>query len=696
MAQPVGRVEIVRDTYFGTTVDDPYRWMEDRYSNEFETWLQEQAAYTRAHLGALSERTPLKARIEALSSAGPMVRDLKTAGERVFYLKQEPGEELPKLVCRSISKGEGEQVLFDPNTLTGEAHTAIDWYYPSRDGSFVAYGISQGGSENSVLHVLDVEQGRALDLAIDRTYFSWVSWLPDNRSFLYRRFPALAADAPATDFFKDARVYLHHLDNDPAADEAVFGRGINPRVELAREDIPSLLTDPGSDWIIARIDHGDRLEVTLYAAPIDGLSTPAACPWQKIADIEDEVADHALVGDTVYLRTHRDAPHFKVIALALNQPDPTHARVIVSESEAVITQILAVGDTLLTLDRLGGMAQMRRVNRETGAISSVALPFIGSIHDWTQDDTRNEVFFKMESWIVSPRIYRYDIGDGRLADTEWLAPWPIDFSDIEVHEVFAPAHDGTPIPLSIMHRKGLRRNGNNPTILTGYGSYGISLDPSFRPMQMAWYERGGIVAVGHIRGGGENGEDWHKAGHLLNKQNTIDDFIACAEYLIEQGYTRPGRLAGEGGSAGGIPTGGALVKRPDLWAVMVMHVPVTNSLRMELTENGPPNIEEFGSVTTEDGFKGLLITDSYSKVQDGVSYPAVLLTGGYNDPRVVIWQPAKMAARLQAATASGKPILLRVEYQGGHGIGQTKAQGNALMADVLAFLCEQMGMMVSK
>lgn len=692
MAQPKARVETVRDTYFGTTIEDPYRWMEDRYSDEFEAWLRAQAEHTRAYLDALPKRTTVQARIEALSNAGPMVRDLKAAGERIFYLKQEPSAEMPGLVCRSVSKDEGEQVLFDPNTLIGEVHTAIDWYFPSRDGRFVAYGISQGGSESSVLHVLDIEQNHQLDLAIDRTYFCWVSWLADNRSFLYRRFPALSADAPATDFFKDSRVYLHRLGDDPDKDQAIFGRGINPRVELARDDIPLLLLEPGSDWVIARVEHGDRLEVTLYAAPIDGLSDPATCPWQKIADIEDEVAEHALAGDTIYLRTHHDAPRFKVIAVTLNQPDLTHAKVMIPESEAVITQILAVGNALLTLDRLGGITQMRSVNRETGAISSVALPFAGFIGDWTPDDRRGEVFFALESRIISPRIYRYKVDSEQVADTGWLAPWPIDFSEIEEHEVLAPAHDGTPIPLSIIHRKGLKRDGNNPTILTGYGSYGISLDPFFRPERMAWYERGGIIAIGHIRGGGEYGEDWHKAGRFLNKQNTIDDFIACAEYLIEQGYTRPELLAGEGGSAGGIPTGGSLVKRPDLWTVMVMHVPVTDSLRMELTENGPPNIEEFGSVTTEDGFKGLLITDSYNKVRDGVNYPAVLLTGGYNDPRVVVWMPAKMAARLQAATASDKPILLRVEFQGGHGMGQTRAQGIALLADVWAFLAEQMRM----
>lgn len=692
MAQPKARIEIVHDTYFGTTIEDPYRWMEDRYSDEFEAWLRAQAEHSRAYLDALPERATLLERIKTLSNAGPIVRDLKAAGERIFYLKQEPGAEMPGLVCRSVSKDEGEQVLFDPNTLIGEAHTAIDWYFPSRDGRFVAYGISQGGSESSVLHVLDIEQNHQLDLEIDRTYFCSVSWLADNSAFLYRRFPARAADAPATDFFKDSRVYLHRLNNDPDKDQAVFGRGINPRVELARDDIPLLLLEPGSDWVIARVEHGDRLEVTLYAAPIDGLSDPETCPWQKIADIEDEVAEHALAGDTIYLRTHHDATRFKVIAVTLNQPDLSRAQLIVPESEAVITQILAVGDTLLTLDRLGGITQMRSVNGETGVISNVALPFAGFIGDWTSDDRRGEVFFELESRIISPRIYRYNVDGGQVADTGWLAPWPIDFSEIEEHEVFAPAHDGTPIPLSIIHRKGLKRDGNNPTILTGYGSYGISLDPFFRPDRMAWLERGGIVAIGHIRGGGEHGEDWHQAGRFLNKHNTIDDFIACAEYLIEQGYTRPERLAGEGGSAGGIPTGGSLVKRPDLWSVMVMHVPVTDSLRMELTENGPPNIEEFGSVTTEDGFKGLLITDSYHKVQNGVNYPAVLLTGGYNDPRVVVWMPTKMAARLQAATASSKPILLRIEFQGGHGMGQTRAQGIALEADEWAFLLEQMGM----
>jgi prolyl oligopeptidase len=272
-----------------------------------------------------------------------------------------------------------------------------------------------------------------------------------------------------------------------------------------------------------------------------------------------------------------------------------------------------------------------------------------------------------------------------------LAPPAVDFSAIVAHELHAPAADGTMIPLSIIHREGLQRDGANPTLLLVYGSYGMVLSPAFLPELLAWYERGGVLAVAHVRGGGEYGRAWHEAGRLLNKERTIGDFIACAEFLIDQGYTRPGRLAGMGGSAGGIPTGGALVRRPDLWAAMIMQVAATNPLRLEFSENGPVNVPEFGSVTTAEGLRALQIIDSYGRVQDGVAYPAVLLTAGLNDSRIPVWQATKMAARLQAATSSGKPVLLRLDREAGHGMGSTKRQQDAELADCLAFALGQMG-----
>lgn len=691
MNQPVARKEVVRDTYFGTTIEDPYRWMEDWQSEEFQSWIKAQATYTRNYLEALPEREALLKRIAELGDASANLYYFQVANGRTFYLKRDIGENLPKLMVR-LGPAEAEKTLLDPNRIAGEAQTAIDWYFPSRDGRYVAYGISQGGSENSVLHVLEVESGKVLDLAISRTYFTHVDWLEDNRSFVYLRFPELPAEAPSTERYRNSKTYLHRLGSDPEQDPVVFGQGVSVGIEVAPDDYPQLITSSTSDWILGVIPHGDLREMSIYAARRSMLSDPANCKWTKIADVEDAVTEYAFIGNTIYLKTHKGAPRYKVIATSLEHPDLAHATVIVPESDVVIEDIRIAGEYLLTSDLDGGNGRLRRVKLSGGQPEQVQLPFDGTIREWTNEVTSPDVLVLMTSWTVSPRLYRYNTASGELADTGWYPRSPVDFSEVEAHEVKAPAKDGTLIPLSIIHKKGLKLDGKNPTLLRGYGSYGIVMHPLFAPQMLAWYEHGGILAVAHMRGGGEYGKQWHLAGQKLNKQNTIDDFIACAEYLVEHGYTSPERLAGEGGSAGGIPSGGALVKRPDLWAVMVMHVPVVNALRAELTENGPPNVFEFGSFTTEEGFKGLQIMDAYTKVRDGVKYPAALLTTGLNDPRVVAWQPAKMAARLQAATASDKPILLRVEFQAGHGMGSTKRQFDEELADELAFLLQQMGM----
>lgn len=689
MHQPVARREMVRDTYFGTTIEDPYRWMEDGQSEEFLSWLKAQAAYAKAYLEGRPEREMWFSRISALRAESPYLYNFQVAGGRAFYLKRDRGDSLPKLIGR-LGPTEGEKILLDPGQSKDEAPTAIDWYVPSQDGQYVAYGLSQGGSENSVLQVLEVERGAVLDLAISRTNFTHIDWLEDNRSFVYLRFPELPTDAPAADRYKHSLTYLHHLGTDPEQDPVVFGRGISRGVEIAPDDYPHLILSPKSDWMLGVVVHGDLREISIYAAPRAMLSDPANCPWTKIADVDDAVTGYAFINDTIYLRTHREAPRYKVIATSLASPDLTSAALIVPESERVIEDIRIAGDSLLTRDLDGGIGRIRRFKRSGGEPEQVSLPFEGKIGEWTNQTASQGVLVLLSSWTVSPRLYRYNLLSGEIMDTGWYPPSPADFSEVEAHEVLVQARDGTLIPLSIIHHKGLKLDGTNPTILRGYGSYGIAIQPLFAPSMLAWYERGGVMALAHIRGGGEYGKEWHLAGQKLNKQNTIDDFIACAEYLIQHYYTSPARLAGEGVSAGGIPTGGALVQRPDLWAALVLHVPAVNALRNEFTENGPPNIPEFGTVTTEEGFQSLQIIDAYSKVKDGVKYPAVLFTAGFNDPRLVIWQPAKMAARLQAATTSGKPILLRVEFQAGHNLTSTKQQDDERLADVFAFLAQQL------
>jgi prolyl oligopeptidase len=689
MNQPVARIEVVRDTYFGTTIEDPYRWMEDWQSEEFRSWITAQAASAKTYLEALPQREALLARIAQLRADSPYLYDFQVAGGRAFYLKRDIGDDLPKLIVRR-GPTEAEKILLDPSRIEGGVPTAIDWYFPSQDGRHVAYGLSQGGSENSVLHVLEVESGQILNLAISRTSYTHVDWLEDNRSFVYLRFPELPADAPVTDRYKNSKTYVHRLGNDPEQDPVVFGQGASTGVEIAPDDYPQLIISPASDWMLGVVVHGDLTEISIYAAPRAMLTDPANCRWTKIADVDDAVTGYAFIDDTIYLRTHKDALRYKVIATSLEHPDLTNAAVIVPESEMVIEDIRIAGDFLLTCDLDGGIGRIRRFKRSDGESEQISLPLEGKIGEWTNQTASSDIMVLLSSWTVSPRLYRYSTPSGEMTDTGWYPPSPADFSEVEAHEVLVPARDGTLIPLSIIHKKGLPLDGKNPTILRGYGSFGIAIHPLFAPSMLAWYERGGIMALAHIRGGGEYGKEWHLAGQKLNKQNTIDDFIACAEYLVQQQYTSPARLAGEGGSAGGIPTGGALVQRPDLWAAMVMHVPAVNALRNEFTENGPPNIPEFGSVTTEDGFKSLQIIDAYSKVKDGGKYPAVLLTAGFNDPRLVIWQPAKMAARLQAATASGKPVLLRVEFHAGHGLTSTRKQGDEELADMFAFLLQQL------
>jgi prolyl oligopeptidase len=363
---------------------------------------------------------------------------------------------------------------------------------------------------------------------------------------------------------------------------------------------------------------------------------------------------------------------------------------VIAESDRVIEDIRIVSQYLLVRDLDAGVGRIRRIRLPAGEPEDVLLPIAGTILEWAGDPSGTAALLQLTSWTVAPQVLSFGVASSTLRNLGWAPPTPPAFADLEVSEAWAPAADGIKIPLSIIHRKGLKRDGNNRTLLSGYGSYGFPYAASFNPAMLAWFELGGVWAIAHIRGGGEFGRKWHEAGRKLNKENTITDFIACADYLIATGFTRPDRLAAEGASAGGIPTGGALVRRPELWAAMVMKVAVTNALRSENGENGPINIPEFGSVSTEDGFRSLQIVDSYAKVRDGVRYPAVLLTAGLNDPRVDVWQAMKMAARLQAATSSGKPVLLRVEASGGHGQGATRKQQDEELADELAFMLHQM------
>jgi prolyl oligopeptidase len=695
MSQLKARMEVVRDTLYGEVVEDPYRWMEDWQGDELRAWVEAQAAYTRTYLDALPDREPLRQRIAELSDVVRVLTHLAHAAGRYFYLLRAPSESVARLVMR-LGLAAPEQVLFDPASVGGDTHSAIDWYAPSRDGHLVAFGLSSGGSEESVLHVIDTETRRILPDTIPRALLGMVQWLDDNQSFLYHRLALLPAGAPAGDYWRDSHTYLHRLGEDPDRDLPVFGNGINREMALDPFDIPTIVLSDRSDWLVGVAIHGTLPELTIYVAPRAALGQPATIPWKKVADVEDGVVTTpdsldsiALDGDTLYLRTYRDAPRYQVVALDLTNPDMATARMVIPPSEIVVESLALAGSSLVAVGQVGGIARLRRVALRSGSIELISLPVEGTITEWIVGEGDGEVLFQLSSWIAAPRVYHLPPAQSVPVDTGWLPASPIDFGEVESHETSYPSYDGTMVPLSIIHRRGLKCDGRNPTILRAYGSYGLSIYPSFRPTLLAWYERGGVFAVAHVRGGGENGREWREAGYKLKKGNTIDDFLAAGDYLIREGYTSPRYLAGQGSSAGGIPSGGALVKRPDLWAVMVLLVAVSNPLRKEFSANGPAIVQEYGSIATEDGFRVLRLIDAYTKVRDGVAYPACLLTTGLNDHRCVVWQATKMAARLQAATSSNKPVLLRVEKQAGHGHGSTRQQLDEEMADVLAFVLSQ-------
>jgi prolyl oligopeptidase len=442
---------------------------------------------------------------------------------------------------------------------------------------------------------------------------------------------------------------------------------------------------------LALVVHGVLNEVTAYDAPLNSVGKPDT-RWQMICDVPDDVTGLAVNGNNLYLLSHKDAPRYQVLETSLEHPDVADAQVVVPESEDVIGGLAAAKDGLYLSETDGVRGILKKLEWTGGTAEAVQLPFQGTVGVESTDPRIPGAIFAMTSWVKAPRIYAYDPETNAVTRTGLQPLGPNDDpKDVVSEEVKVKSWDGVMVPLSIVYKRGLKMDGHNPTLLRGYGSYGIVLEPVFTPTLLAWLDHGGVYAVAHVRGGGVYGEDWHKWGQKLTKPNTWRDFIACAEYLIDQRYTSPADLAGQGTSAGGITIGRAITERPDLFAAALDRVGVSNALRSEDTPNGPPNIPEFGTTKTQYGFEDLYRMDAYHHVRDGVKYPAVLLTTGWNDPRVASWEPGKMTARLQAATASNRPILLRVDYEAGHGFGSTKTQNEDETADEWSFLLWQFG-----
>jgi prolyl oligopeptidase len=693
--QPIAPIEPVTDNYFGTDVVDNYRYMENFNDPAVQQWVRATADYTIETLSQLPERDAFFDRMRELDGSVPakVYGIMRLANGNIFYLKIEAQDDVAKLYMRE-SIDTTEILLVDPDRFvqeTGHKYTIND-FKPSWDGKYVIYLVSANGSEDASLCVLDTETLMDIDLPISRvtSFTAGICWLPDNQSFFYHRLQELKAGMAATEKYQNSQTYWHRLGTDLERDEVVLKHGIAPLADVPSIVWPEIPSISDSGYAIALFYYGTQRNIDLYISTLTAIEQNMP-EWINLCTATDEIRHFVTYENDIYLLTSKNAPCFKIVKTSLINPDLATAETVLSESDSIVKDMFAANDALYAIATKNGIGKLIRITYD-GKIECLKLPSDGAVNFLKNDPHADGILIGIKTWIKCESHYEYNPTTNLFADLglqpkgKYNAP-----DDLVATEVMVKSHDGTMVPLSIIHKQGMKLDGSNPCLLMGYGAYGYSFDPFYLQTQYVWYERGGMFAIAHVRGGGENGEEWYRAGFQQTKPNTWKDFIACAEYLIEQQYTSPAKLAGEGVSAGGILIGRAITERPDLFAVAIPRVGCLNSVRLETTPNGIPNIPEFGSCDTEAGFQVLYEMDALLHVRDGVNYPAMLITHGITDPRVEPWQSAKFAARVQAASASDKPVLLRMDYEAGHGIGSTKTQLIQERADMFAFMMWQFG-----
>jgi prolyl oligopeptidase len=687
----------LQETHFGITVEDPFRYLENRDDPEVSRWMRAQADYARALLDLIPGRAALAQRINRYDDAvsARVVDVQRRPGNLYFYEKRGLQDNQFKLYVRRGLRGV-EKLLIDPEAIarqTGTPH-AINYFAPSNNGRLVAYGISAGGSEMAEIRVIETRTGRRVLGPISRARYGGVAWLPDDSGFFFTRQQEMKPGMAEVERDQKLRSLLVKIGADAEQAPSVLAFD-TPGVKIEESgESPYVFPLPGTRWAAGQVQHGTDRELSLYLAPLADV-TAGRAQWRKVIDRSDDVTAFEVIGERLFVLTHKDAPRFRVLETSLAAPDLASARVVIAEGAGVITGMSRAADGLYISRRDGTVSRLLHVGTARGARPvEVRLPLAGSFEMAGAEHRLPGVLLTLQSWTRAPQIYRvagkapgFDV-----VNTGLQPRGPYDaLPDYVASEVLVPSHDGEQVPLSIIHKRGLKLDGANPTLLYGYASYGITEEPWFSLWRLAWLERGGIFAVANPRGSGAFGQDWYRAGKQATKPNTWKDFIATAEYLVKKGYTSPARLGIWGGSAGGILVGRAMTERPDLFAAVVASVGALDMVRAELEGTGPANIPEFGTFKTEEGLRALLAMSTYHQIRDGVKYPAVLFTHGVNDPRVEVWQSTKTAARLQQATTGGRPVLLRLDYDSGHGIGSTKAQRNAERADILSFLLWQFG-----
>jgi prolyl oligopeptidase len=677
---PTPRKPVTDEYAGGVKIVDDYRWLEPASSQEAREWSNLQNARTRAFLDHLPMRPAISETLtRLLSGESTRFSALSFRGGTLFAIETQPPKLQPFLVTLDSADEPGSaHPIVDPNAMDTSGATVIDFYVPSLDGKLVAVSLSKGGSEEGSVSIFEVATGRRLPDLIPRvngaTAGGSLAWNAGSTGFWYTRYPRTGERAEADlNFYQ--QVYFHRVG--VAQDEYALGKELPRIAEIALDS-----SDDGK-YVLARVENGDGGEFLDYMLGADG-------KWHQIARLSDQTSAAAFgPGNSLFLLTRKDAPMGKIVELTAPAFSLANAKTVVTPGRSSIEGFLPVGAHLFVHYMAGGPSKL--LDKEgSKSERTMDIPAISSVGQMVRAKG-DQLLFENQSFTEPPAWYRYDGATGQVKRTALLETSPAGFSDVEVVRQVAISKDGTHVPLNIMRRKGTKLDGNNPTILYGYGGYSISMSPNFAARRRLWMDHGGVWAVANLRGGAEFGETWHEQGRLTKKQNVFDDFTACAEYLIKSKYTSPEKLAIEGGSNGGLLMGAALTQRPELFRAVVSHVGIYDMLRVETFPNGVFNVTEFGTVKERDQFQALYAYSPYHHVKDGADYPAVLFLTGDNDGRVDPMNSRKMTARLQAATHSDRPILLRTSSGSGHGFGTALNERIEQDADVFAFLFDQLG-----
>ncbi len=673
MAVPTTRVAPVEEILHGETITDPYRWLEDE-SAELRAWTDAQNVYTAATLGALPERAALRERLAALLGVG-YVTTPKVRRGKLFFTRREGGQNQP---CLYLRDGDATRLVLDPNGLSDRGTVALDWWYPSPEGRYVAYGLSSDGNERSTLHIRDTESGVDLPERTPDTRHASVAWLPDNGGYYYTRLPAKGSVPDGAENY-NSRVRFHRLGSDPADDPIIFGDG------RESETMYGVKLSPNGRWLLVSAALGWARN-DLYL--LDRQATDAA--FVPLIAGREALYDGQPLDDRLYVTTNEDAPNFRVFRVALDAPERDNWREVIGEADAALQECQAIEDRLILTYLRDATAELQIVT-DRGAAGVTAplvarLPGAGSLSAVSGE--QGVAYFTYTSFFEPPGIWRCDLASGVVAPVERPASAP-DTSNLVTEQVWYTSHDGTSVPMFVLRRRDLPRDGARPTLLTGYGGFNIALTPSYQAGFLDWIAQGGIVAQPSLRGGSEYGEAWHRAGMRGEKQRVFEDFIAAGEWLIGAGWTSSAHLGIWGGSNGGLLVGAALTQRPELWRAVVCAVPLLDMLRYHHFLIARLWIPEYGSADDPEQFGWLQAYSPYHRVVPGTRYPATLLTAAESDSRVHPLHARKMAALLQASTASPpaeQPILVRLETEAGHGAG--KPQGKVLdeQVDLWSFL----------